>query len=419
MSVKFKCPLGYLVDHKQSITTSCGSLPFASVENIFNINKQYGQGKTKKHTINHFTTCSIDSPPNSRQRKKRKRKRSPNSGEIAAWEHHEQIRGKILSGIESLSKSEEWSNYFTLNAPPERDPNAENGCLQALFHYNDFNEAVSETVLNHHHSILFPAEDVSYNNSDVVNRLVTNGKDDSMLMSIGDAKYILPANSKFVLSDVSYFCKDFTKDTGNSKYNMIVIDPPWENKSAKRGSKYSFLPLWEIKRLPIPELACDKALVIVWVTNKQKYRRFVIDELFPSWSCKFIAEWYWVKVTRKGEMVFDLDSTHKKPYEPIIIGRFVISDSNNEPDCSEAEKQYNNKKEVNAKIDREISETRIDNDRIICSVPCSLHSRKPPLNDIFREYLPKDAACIELFARNLLPNWTSWGNESTVARRSC
>jgi N6-adenosine-specific RNA methylase IME4 len=31
--------------------------------------------------------------------------------------------------------------------------------------------------------------------------------------------------------------------------------------------------------------------------------------------------------------------------------------------------------------------------------------------EIFREYLPEDAACIELFARNLLPNWTSWGNE--------
>lgn len=36
--------------------------------------------------------------------------------------------------------------------------------------------------------------------------------------------------------------------------------------------------------------------------------------------------------------------------------------------------------------------------------------------DVFRKYLPQDAACIELFARNLLPNWTSWGNEVRVLR---
>ena len=31
--------------------------------------------------------------------------------------------------------------------------------------------------------------------------------------------------------------------------------------------------------------------------------------------------------------------------------------------------------------------------------------------DVMRQYLPKDAKCLELFARNLLPGWTSWGNE--------
>ena len=61
-------------------------------------------------------------------------------------------------------------------------------------------------------------------------------------------------------------------------------------------SRYSSLPLWEIQKIPVRELASNKALVVVWVTNKQKYRKFVIEELFPDWSCKFIGEWYWVKV---------------------------------------------------------------------------------------------------------------------------
>ena len=31
--------------------------------------------------------------------------------------------------------------------------------------------------------------------------------------------------------------------------------------------------------------------------------------------------------------------------------------------------------------------------------------------DILRAYVPKDARCLELFARNLQPGLTSWGNE--------
>lgn len=45
------------------------------------------------------------------------------------------------------------------------------------------------------------------------------------------------------------------------------------------------------------------------------------------------------------------------------------------------------------------------------SVPSSIHSQKPPLSDVMKNYLPKDFKALELFARYLLPNWTSFGNE--------
>ena len=48
----------------------------------------------------------------------------------------------------------------------------------------------------------------------MVNRLVSNGKDDSMLMSVDGATYILPSNSKFFLSDFAYFFKYFVQETG-------------------------------------------------------------------------------------------------------------------------------------------------------------------------------------------------------------
>ena len=83
------------------------------------------------------------------------------------------------------------------------------------------------------------------------------------------------------------------------------------------------MSLWQIKSLPVPHLLAPGALVGIWVTNKQKYLRFTRTELFPHWSVELVAEWYWVKVTRKGELVTDLDSLHKKPYEPLLLGRFT------------------------------------------------------------------------------------------------
>ena len=67
------------------------------------------------------------------------------------------------------------------------------------------------------------------------------------------------------------------------------------------------MSLWQIKSLPVPCLLAPGALVGIWVTNKQKYLRFTRTELFPHWSMELMAEWYWVKVTRKGELVTDLD----------------------------------------------------------------------------------------------------------------
>ena len=88
------------------------------------------------------------------------------------------------------------------------------------------------------------------------------------------------------------------------------------------NDRYSFMSLWDIKSLPVPHLVAPGALVGVWVTNKQKYLRFTKSELFPHWSVELVAEWFWAKVTRRGELVTELDSPHKKPYEPFLIGRF-------------------------------------------------------------------------------------------------
>lgn len=106
------------------------------------------------------------------------------------------------------------------------------------------------------------------------------------------------------------------------------------------------MSLWQIKSLPVPSLLAPGALVGIWVTNKQKYLRFTKTELFPHWSVELMAEWYWVKVTRKGELVTDLDSPHKKPYEPLLLGRFTPNKDSPRTSCLSVTKGNESAKEI-------------------------------------------------------------------------
>ncbi|XP_046851303.1 N(6)-adenine-specific methyltransferase METTL4-like isoform X2 [Xenia sp. Carnegie-2017] len=413
MTVVFKCASGLLVDHKRSLTISCGELSYKCVENLFDIRTPYQE----KFHQNIKCLDSLNSDKNiTLSKKRRKRKLPENSGELAALAHHSMVRDRIISAVKNLSEFNEWSLFFSLNLSKNNDSELnqcldieiQNKWLQASQHNNDLLELVSGKVIHVEKTILYPANNVSYESTAIVNRMVENKEDDGLVISVDETSYLIPPGSKFMLSDFTYFCKSFL-NSGTKKFNMIVIDPPWENKSVKRGAKYCSLPHWEIKKIPVPELACDQALVAVWVTNKQKYRKFIIEDVFANWSCNLIGEWHWIKLTNQGKMVMNIDSLHKKPYEPLILGKFqaphschVAHNSSDDVCTDSVSLPFENV----TKQKREIPESHV-----ICSIPCSLHSRKPPLNDIFDEYLPQDAACIELFARNLIPNWTSWGNE--------
>ncbi|XP_062545368.1 uncharacterized protein LOC134211962 isoform X2 [Armigeres subalbatus] len=95
------------------------------------------------------------------------------------------------------------------------------------------------------------------------------------------------------------------------------------------------------------------------------------------------GSWFWTKVTEHGMPVCSFNETTKKqPYERLFIA--VSSDS---------------------------SIKNIPRERYIFSVPCAIHSNKPPLLDLFADLLPERPKCLELFARNVYPNFTSIGTE--------
>lgn len=61
--------------------------------------------------------------------------------------------------------------------------------------------------------------------------------------------------------------------------------------------RYSTIPNKNLFSLPLRELAHPQgALIGLWVTNREKLRAFVEDELFPAWGAHIQATWFWLKV---------------------------------------------------------------------------------------------------------------------------
>lgn len=222
--------------------------------------------------------------------------------------------------------------------------------------------------------------------------MVQNHHNEELVGTCDGTTIILPKESRFLISDFVDIRKLIPCQKGHG-YNLLLIDPPWENKSVHRHDLYPTLPNKYLLSLPLKELAHPNgALVGLWVTNREKLRAFVEDELFPAWGIINSATWYWLKIKSNGEMVTELDLLHHKPYECLLLG-FMPPQATNTDLQIPAPKAPPNK-------------------RVLISIPGD-HSRKPPLALLLSAYVPGQAHVqgLELFARDISPGWTSWGNE--------
>lgn len=219
--------------------------------------------------------------------------------------------------------------------------------------------------------------------------------DEAMMFSLQDRSFLLPKNCAFHLGKLG----DSVDLLLNSKqkYDVLVLDPPWTNKHVKRRKGYNMIANDELLRelCPLEGILSASCLVFVWVTNKQTHKDFVLKELFKVWNVEFIAEWIWLKVTKYGEPVHPLYSSHKKPFERIIVGK--SKDNMCRPDG----------------LDKG---THIPEKLTIVSVPSSVHSHKPPLEEVMNLFVDKGKFVnrLELFARSLLPGWMSCGNQAVL-----
>ncbi|KAG6034827.1 hypothetical protein E4U19_005415 [Claviceps sp. Clav32 group G5] len=181
-------------------------------------------------------------------------------------------------------------------------------------------------------------------------------------------------------------------------FNLIVLDPPWPNRSARRRSA-AYNParhLAEMRTLltsiPVADHLARDGLVAVWITNKASIPELLAspdgDSVFASWGVQLAAEWTWLKITADGKPLYDMASVWRKPWEKILIA-----------------------KRIGAQTPPRLRP------KIIVAAP-DVHSRKPNLRGLLGQILgdgdghgEAQYCGLEVFARNLTAGWWSWGDE--------
>ncbi|KAI8925659.1 MT-A70-domain-containing protein [Entophlyctis helioformis] len=245
------------------------------------------------------------------------------------------------------------------------------------------------------------------------------------MLTVANHTFVIPQRSGFVISDLGFLPTICRGDCAcivhieppahirtstpawiqqRLQFDLVLMDPPWGNKSATRSSAYDCMDNGKtLSEIPLKRLVSPGGLVAVWVTNKPRLHTLVRERIFRAWDVEPVAEWVWIKVTNDGVPVIPLDNVHRKPYECLIIGQ---------------RRRTATTAEMNAHCDQ----PALPASKVIVSVPSRHHSQKPFIHNLLGRYIGKgigkDAGGagmpqrLELFARQLMPGWRSWGNEA-------
>lgn len=217
-----------------------------------------------------------------------------------------------------------------------------------------------------------------------------NTSNNVIVADIYSEKYLIPPNCLFYQKDVREIEQFLNFD---KKYDLIVLDPPWWNKFIRRVKSgdesigYSMLYNKDIENIPIRKLTKPSSLVIIWCTNSSSHINAVKQDFLPKWGLKLITTWYWLKITKYGQPICEFRiPPRKQPFEQIFLA------------CN---------KDADVTFFEDLTA-----ERLLLSVPSAIHSNKPPLTDLLKSVLPKNSDCLEIFARYLLPHFTSIGQET-------
>lgn len=179
------------------------------------------------------------------------------------------------------------------------------------------------------------------------------------------------------------------KSFPNKKYQIIYADPPWSysdklgSNTAKMGAceyHYNTLSITDICNLPVVDICAKDCILFLWVTMPKLNE---VQKVITAWEFKYkTVAFTWIKLNPKAGTVFK------------GIGRWVQGNSELVLLATKGKPQ---------RISKSVSQ--------IVMAKRGKHSVKP---NIVRDKIVElmgDLPRIELFARQKVDGWDSWGDE--------
>lgn len=169
-------------------------------------------------------------------------------------------------------------------------------------------------------------------------------------------------------------------------FSVIYADPPWQysDKKKNRGGAerhYQTQTDYWIQNLPVSQIAANDSLLFMWATFPKLDAAIAT---MNAWGFTYkTAAFIWVKKNSKaGTNFMGMGSHTRANAEPCLLGV-----------------RGNGIKRVSASV------------RQIIESPIRRHSEKPPETRDHIVELAGDRPRIELFARQKIDGWDSWGDE--------
>lgn len=170
----------------------------------------------------------------------------------------------------------------------------------------------------------------------------------------------------------------------DKKYQIIVVDPPWQVKKITRQKRknqikmdYNLMSLDEIKELPISSIASEKCWLFLWTTQRFLFKA---KDVLENWGFTYMFVMAWEKTYGRssGMPMFGF----RWNAEFIVVGY--------------------NKTQPNIYPKQKLIP-------MIFQAPNIKHSRKPDKFYEMIEHLGEPR--IDIFARQYREGWDSWGDE--------
>jgi len=105
-----------------------------------------------------------------------------------------------------------------------------------------------------------------------------NKSDKCRMVKVEETDYVLPPNCRYFVDDLNNF--NSTEVVDKKKFDVILMDPPWENKYVKRLNKrktnlgYALLSTEamskSLSKIVTETLNPDSGFVMIWCTHSEK-----------------------------------------------------------------------------------------------------------------------------------------------------